>query len=127
MGKVSVRTAAEVSESVLAERKEAQRRAIRDGFAAESAEPLLILGIEWHGGYESASRLETVFRLAERSGDSVVTLYDINNAGHRLSLQEASQVIVSVAAKSQADFARKQAKMQAIDNASTLDELQRII
>lgn len=126
MGKVHVRTAAEVADSTLADRKEEKRQGIRNAFVAETVEPLTALGMKWHGGYESAIRLEGACRLAERSGDSVVTLYDTCNVGHTLSREDANEVVNCVAARFQADFAKKQSKMGEIEHASTLADVERI-
>ena len=109
--------------------KEAKRDEIRAAFAAEEVQPIAdpLGGAHfWHGGYSSAEKLHNARTMAMESGLTEVTFYDTANAGHTLTLDQAKAVALTVGAKYQQDFAKKQSLMRQIDAATTRAEIDAI-
>lgn len=107
----------------LASAQERKRVEIREAFEAESNRPVLIAGVEWHGGYESGMKLDGAMRLAEKGGLAATRFFDTTNTGHDLSIAEANAVVLGVAGKYQQDFDKKQSLMRQIDAVRTEQDL----
>lgn len=103
-----------------------KKAAVRSAFIAESESPVLINGVAFHGGFDSALKLDGAKRLAELAGLSEVTFFDIDNLPHVLTIAEAAAIVLQIAGKYQMDFATKQSALVQIDNATTLTELETI-
>lgn len=110
----------------LTEAKEAKRNEIRSEFVKNSEAPVVVDTISYHGGFESASKLDAAKRMVEASGGTEVPFYDIFNLPHELTIAEAQIVILTVGADFQAKFANKQSKMVQVDNAITITEVEAI-
>lgn len=107
--------------------REAKFAEIRAAFARGAVEPIRdAAGVEWHGGYESAQKLDGAWRLAERSGLAEVIFYDTSNVGHTLPLAAADEIVKLVAGRYQQDFGRKQALMVVAATAGSAAELESI-
>lgn len=129
---VNIKTADQLLQETLTNARQQKREEIRAAFAAASTQPVASpLGgsplIYWHGGYDSAQKLDGARRLAMEVGDTEVTFYDINNTAHVLTTADARTIILTISNKFQQDFARKQSLMTAIDDATSLTEIQEII
>lgn len=109
---------------LLANAKELKRNQIRNDFLAESEAPVLVGTVTYHGGFDSAIKLDAVRRLAESIGATEVTFYDVDNTGHILSLVDAQNVITVLGAKYQNDFSVKQARMVAVENALDISQVE---
>lgn len=107
--------------------KEAKRKEISKIFDIEAYVPVTVAGITYFGGDASATKLDAAKRLTELVGLAEVTFFDVDNIGHILTIAEATQVIVALAVKYQADFAKKQGLYVDIASATTLAELSTIV
>lgn len=110
----------------LEQAKEAKRNAIRSEFEATSNAPVVVATVSYYGGFDSAIKLDAVKRLSEALGATEVTFYDVANTGHTLSLVDAQNVITAIAGKYQMDFATKQARMVAVDECLTIEEVSNV-
>lgn len=115
---------AEEATMQLARAKEAKRNAIREEFETQSNEPVVVSSVSYHGGYDSTMKLDGAKRMAELSGMTSVEFFDINNVGHTLTLTEAQEVILAVGGDYQARFANKQARMNALEACTTVEEVE---
>lgn len=115
------------SEELLNKAKESKRSEIRSAFDSESASPVVVNNVSYHGGFDSAIKLDAAKRLAETAGMTQVEFFDIDNVGHVLSLEDAQQVVVEVSGKYQQDLAKKQALMVQIKNATAEADLEVIV
>ena len=106
--------------------KNSKKIEIREAFEIESEQPILVDAVKYHGGFDSSVKLDGAKRLAELAGLVEVTFYDTSNQFHILTIAEANNVIIQVAAKYQTDFAKKQILMTQIDAATTFLELRNI-
>lgn len=104
-----------------------RKKYVRNVFSKASVEGVTDATTTWHGGYDSAMKLDAAKRLAELAGLSTVTFYDVNNIGHELSIADATIVILTVSQKYQTDFAKKQRLMIAIEDATTKPTVQAIV
>lgn len=116
-----------ISYNSLKEAKEAKRNTIRNEFITEAELPVEVNLIKYHGGFESASKLDAAKRMVEASGGTEVIFFDINNIGHTLSLIDAQIVILTIGNDYQNKFSIKQAKMVQVENATTIEELETIV
>ena len=107
--------------------KESKRNEIRTDFESVENDPVEVNSLFWNGGYESAQKLDGAKRMAEMLSQTSVTFYDVDNIGHSLTTPEAEVIITTIGIDYQTKFANKQAKMVAIDNATTLEELDGIV
>lgn len=106
--------------------KEAKRNKIRAEFEVASNLPVEVNGVSYVGGFESAIKLDAAKRMAEQAGSAEVVFFDINNDPHVLSLADATVVVLSVGADYQTKFATKQAKMVAVEMATTIQEVEEV-
>lgn len=106
--------------------KEAKRNEIRAAFTAAEVSPIAdpLGGAHfWHGGYNSAEKLHNARTMAVEAGLMEVTFYDTSNRGHALTIDDANVVALTVGQKYQQDFAKKQALMRQIEDATSQSEL----
>lgn len=94
--------------------KNRKNEEIRQKYAEEEVKPVAVNGVTYHGGFDSAIKLDAAMRLAEAAGSSNVTFYDVGNVGVSLTLAAAKGVVLSVAAAASDAMATKQALMLAI-------------
>lgn len=109
---------------LLANAKETKRNVIREEFEINSNVPVVVNQISYHGGFDSAIKLDAAKRLSEAAGAIEVTFYDVGNTGHILSLVDAQNVITVIGAKYQNDFGVKQARMVAVENALDISQVE---
>lgn len=107
--------------------KDPKRNEIRTAFEAVENSPVEVNTVFWNGGYESAQKLDGAKRMAEMLSQTSVTFYDVDNIGHTLTILEAEVIITTIGMDYQTKFTNKQTKMVAIDNATTLEELDGIV
>ncbi|OYY46305.1 MAG: hypothetical protein B7Y56_03380 [Gallionellales bacterium 35-53-114] len=111
----------------LAQVKVLKRADIRKAFEAASNANVTIDGVVYQGGYEKAMRLDAAKRLAELAGQTTTTFYDLANVGHTLTIAQATSVVLAISVAFQTEFARKQARMVAIDAAATAADVDVIV
>lgn len=111
---------------LLANAKEAKRNKIRQAFNTESEAPVLVGTVSYHGGFDSATKLDGAKRMVEIAGGTEVTFFDVDNLPHVLTLAEATTVILTIGADYQTKFATKQAKMVQVENATTILEVENV-
>lgn len=95
--------------------KDRQKSKIRSRYREESIKPVTVAGVNYHGGFDSAIKLDAEMRLSEAVGSTTTTFYGINNNSNILSIAEAKTVVLSVANAYQDLLATKQALMVAVD------------
>lgn len=78
-----------------------------------------INGIVLHSDYASITRLDAALRLSERANLPGTSFYDINSDGHMLTLEQANQIVISLAFRWQNFFTIKQAKKKALKEIDT--------
>ena len=115
-----------LTEIGLVERKLEKKAEISASLESHENEPVESLTFTWNGGYESAMKLDAAKRMSELSGLTEVTFFDVDNQPHVLSLADATTVILTIGAKYQSDFQKKQALYQQIEDATTIEELDAI-
>jgi hypothetical protein len=109
----------------LAELKLIKEFEIRNGYVKDSDAPVLVSGIYWNGGFDSAIKLDAAMRLSQAAQQPSVTFFDIDNLPHNLSYPDALVIVVSVASLYQLVLKRKQDLFKLISNA-TLDTIKDI-
>lgn len=108
--------------------KDIQRESIRKAYVTAADAPVTDAnGNVWHGGWDSAIKLDAAYRLAEKAGLSSVTFYDVDNVGHDLPLVDADSVVQKVASAFQSTLAKKQGYMRDIATATTTGEVEAVI
>ena len=111
---------------LLAQAKETKRTQIRNTFNTQVELPVLVGTVSYHGGFDSAIKLDGAKRMVEALGGTTVTFYDVDNLPHILTLVEAQTVITAIGADYQTKFATKQAKMVQVENAITIEEVNNV-
>jgi len=104
--------------------KEDKRNQIRAEFEVVSNLPVNVNGVDYVGGFESAIKLDAAKRMVEQAGATEVVFFDISNDPHVLSPADATTVVLSVGADYQIKFGIKQARMVAVENATTIQEVE---
>lgn len=107
--------------------KEIKRNEIRGAFGVDCIKPILVDGINYHGGLDSAYRLDGAYRLKEKESLTEVTFTDINNVKHVLTMAAANTVIITVGKDYETKFMKKQQLMLDIDNAVDKAALELIV
>jgi hypothetical protein len=95
--------------------KRMRKKYIAGCLRAEEGSKVEVAGVTYHGGYGSAQKLDGAYRLAQRSGATEVTFFDVDNVPHVLTLAEADAVCQAVATAYQTAFAKKQTLYAQID------------
>ena len=114
------------SEKDLQNAKDERSNEIKKSFAEEEKQNILIDGVDYQGGYDSAIKLDSAKRLSESAGFETVTFYDADNIGHDLSIDDANLIVIRVAGKYQDDFKKYQSLKVEIKNAKTKEEIEAI-
>jgi len=99
---------------------------IRNAFAENENNPVDSSGQTWNGGYESALKLDAAKRVAELTGNTSVTFFDIDNIGHVFNLADAETVVIDVGMVYETLFHQKQALFADIEAATNRAELEAI-
>lgn len=110
----------------LGEMKAEKKEQIRAAFEVNSTKPVIALGLSWHGGIESALKLDAARRLALEAGETGVEFFDTSNQGHLLTMADAKTVALMVGGAYQVEFGNKQTLMVQVDQAETLEALEAI-
>lgn len=103
-----------------------KKQSIRITYEADCLNSVTSLDIVWDGGFESAIKLDAARRLAEAAGATYVIFYDSVNIAHTMSLADALQVCIAVAIDYQTKLDKKQTAFNAIDNATSISEVNSI-
>lgn len=114
------------SEKDLQNAKDEKNNEIKKSFAEEERQNILIDGVDYQGGYDSAIKLDNAKRLSESAGLETVVFYDAENAGHELSLTDANIIVLQIAGKYQKDFGKYQSLKADIKNAVTIEQVELI-
>lgn len=99
---------------------------IKKDFTTQESESILIDGVQYQGGYASAIKLDSVKRLNESAGLNEVVFYDAQNNPHELLLNDANNIVITVAGKYQKDFGKYQSLKVDIKNAVTIEQVELI-
>lgn len=83
-------------------------------------------GCSWPGGGEAALLIDGDIRLAQQKGATTVDIYDTTGKVHTLSIADAQKVSVLVADVFQSLYAKKAAIAEAINAATTVDEVKKV-
>lgn len=111
-------------QELLANAKESKKTQIRNEFNASQELSVTVNGVDYSGGFDSAIKLDAAKRLVEVLGAIEVTFYDVRNVGNVLSLAEAQYVVATIAMDYQTKFGIKQVRMVAVENATTIQEVE---
>lgn len=93
---------------------------IRSVYAAAVTAPVELDGVQWHGGLDSAIKLDNALRFSQNAGQDSIRFYDVNNEVYELPLADALQVVTAVAETYQQTLSKKQRLMRMIDKADTV-------
>jgi len=118
---------AEADKAALDAAKKKQKAIIRTAFEISANAPVTVAGVTYNGGYDSALKLDGAKRLAELTGHTSVTFYDIGNFSHILTIAEANDVITSIATSYQSSLSKKQSKLVYINAATTIADVEAAI
>lgn len=103
----------------LLENKEQKKNEIRAAFNNAATQPVAIAGTAYNGGIDSVLRLDGAKRLAELSGLTTVTFYDIDNAAQVLPIiDDANSVVIAILTAYRLLHDKKQSLMRDIDAAT---------
>jgi len=83
-------------------------------------------GNAWNGGFESAQAIYGAAQLAQAGGAASVTIFDASNAGHSLTIAQATAVAATVGAAYQATFAKYQGLKVQVAAATTVAAAQAV-
>lgn len=112
---------------ILSDYKSEKRAEIRAKFEKEISSNFVdSVGRSWNGGFDSVLKMDAARRLVEKMGGSNVSLYDALNVEHKLSNEEAFNVIAEIGSNYQSKFRNKQLLMKAVDSAATKAEIESI-
>lgn len=100
--------------------KSAKRVEIRSAYAEAETAPVELDGVQWHGGLDSAIKLDSALRFSQNAGLESIVIYDVNNEGYELPLADALQVVTAVANTYQQTLSKKQRLMRMIYQADTV-------
>lgn len=99
---------------------------IKKDFTTQESESILIDGVQYQGGYNSAIKLDSAKRLSESAGLNGIVFYDAQNNPHELLLKDANDIVVAIAGKYQKDFGKYQGLKVAIKDAETIEQVELI-
>jgi hypothetical protein len=121
-------------EEILAFAKEGRRNMIRHCYEQIDNVPIEVNGVFFNGGYDSVLKLDAARRLVLESinlglapPETTVTFFDANNVGHAYSVEDALVIVLTLGNLVQGYFSNKQAKMTAIDEATTVAEVEAVV
>jgi hypothetical protein len=103
--------------------KAMKRDMIRQEYKSASELPVLSCGHYWNGGRDSALALDGWRRASIESGAQSVTFHGKDNLPHELSIADATAVCLAVSTADQVAFVAKQARMNAVDAALTVNDV----
>ncbi len=83
-----------------------KKQEITKAFNEEIVKAVDVNGVLYHGGFDSALKLDGAKRISESAGATEVTFFDTSNKGAILSIGAATNVIAKIGAKYQIDFAK---------------------
>ena len=106
--------------------KEIKKNVIRNSFNIDSINDVIVDGVSYHGGMDSAMKLEAAQRFAELAGSPTVVFYDITNKKNVLKIDVAKHIVLTIVDDFQVKLSKKQAAMIKIDSAKTEAALNKI-
>ena len=86
----------------------------RDANTVHEAPVTDAAGVAWNGGFDSALKIKSAADMAEFAGLADITLYDLNNDPHTVTLPEAKVVAATIGAAYQQQLGAKQAALRAL-------------
>ncbi len=92
--------------ATLEQAKTDKKQELTNAFNEESTKDVDVNGVLYHGGFDSALKLDGAKRISESAGATEVTFFDTSNKGAILSIGAATNVIAKIGAKYQIDFAK---------------------
>lgn len=116
---------------ILANAQEVKRGDIRTAFNTAELLPVTDTNsTTWSGGFNSALKMDAAKRMAQLAGFTQLSLFDLANVEHVLTVEAAEVVVLTVGADYQTKFAQKQALMVAVDalpNTATQADIDAIV
>ncbi|MBA4709595.1 XkdW family protein [Aquitalea aquatica] len=113
--------------ALLSTARATQLSALAAAFAtASTADVTDSAGLTWTGGFDSAQKIYGAAQLAQAAGAASVTIFDASNAGHSLTIAQATAAAAAVGAAYQAVFAKYQGLKVQIASATTIKAVQAI-
>ncbi len=111
-----------VAPSLEEARQFASDRILR-AFDNAKRQPVEHMGINWRGGFESAQAIGSYAQMIERTGGTTVQLNDDSGLPHAVPLETAYDIALAVGAVYQVVFSAKEAKLVAIREAATVEDV----
>lgn len=104
-----------LSEPTVEQVLEAQKGRVRRDASNAHAEPVTDAnGVSWAGGFESATKIKMATDLTEFRGRPTITLYDADDMGHDVTLQQAKEVSALIGEDYAMKLAAKKAALRAL-------------
>jgi len=97
---------------------------LTNAFILESLKNIEINNIFYNGGFDSAIKLDAEKRLKESTGLTEVIFYGIDNNPNKISIEDATTVIKTIANKFQDDLAKYQGLKVQLSSAKDIDTIE---
>lgn len=113
-----------INSDELLKAKEAKKTELKTAFREACEESVLYNGVNYHGGEDSAMKLDGKRRMVESAGGTSVDYFDVNDDVISHTLEEAMQVCLVIANDYETKLADYKAKCRLVDNATTVAEME---
>ena len=117
----------ELLDILLSIAKTDKKQEIQRAFDVESNKPVDVNDILYNGGFDSALKLDGAKRMVEIAGLTEVTFYDVANKSNVLSIDGATNIILTIGAKYQVDFGKYQDLKVLIDSKLKVSTVESIV
>lgn len=84
-------------------------------------------GIVWEGGEDSGNKIYLACQLAKQIGATNITLYDVNDDAHDMTIDEGMTVAALIGAAYQTALGTKKSLYSQIKNSTTVSDVQKLI
>lgn len=118
--------ATEKADKAFKEAQKAKKREVKDRYDLLSLTPVVTSYGSYIGGWSSAGAINSAVSLAQALGETTVTLTDVDDEEHDLTLAQAIEVAVAVGVATRTWFFEEKAKLRAVKKATTIAELELI-
>lgn len=115
-----------INRTKLVQVKTNKKSELKTAFTEACKESVLYNGVNYHGGEDSAMKLDGKRRMVEAAGGMTVDYFDVNDDAVSHILEEAMQVCLAVSNEYETKLAEYKAKCRLVDNATTVAEIEEI-
>lgn len=121
---ITYKTQAELKAELLEQAKASKKLDLKATFTEACKEPVLYNDVNYHGGEDSAMKLDGKRRMIEAAGGISVDYFDVNDGVVSHTLEEAMQVCLAVANDYETKLADYKAKCKLVYSATTVAEME---